>query len=82
MDSRHRNAWAVGATNKNQPVILNWNGKTWRPVSVPGTSGFDPVAVHATSPGDVWVIWGAGVISLTKTSQTYDSLVAVHGPLP
>jgi hypothetical protein len=58
-------AWAVGATNKNQPVILNWNGKAWKPVSVPGTSGFDPVAVRAASPGNVWITGtsksGAGV---------------------
>jgi hypothetical protein len=50
-------AWAAGASD-GQPVILNWNGKSWKPVRVPGTAGFQPTqptAVEATSPGNVWI---------------------------
>jgi hypothetical protein len=50
-------AWAVGASGAS-PVILNWNGKSWKPVRVPGTLGFQPTqptAVQATSPGNVWI---------------------------
>jgi hypothetical protein len=50
-------AWAVGATNKEQPIVVNWNGKTWRSVNVPGTAaaGFDPFSVESTAPGNVWI---------------------------
>ena len=53
-------AWAVGESGAS-PVILNWNGKSWKPVRVPGTAGFQPTqptAVQATSPGNVWIFGG------------------------
>jgi hypothetical protein len=53
-------AWAVGESGAS-PVILNWNGKSWKPVRVPGTAGFQPTqptAVQATSPGNVWMFGG------------------------
>jgi hypothetical protein len=53
-------AWAAGAAGAS-PVILNWNGKSWKSVKVPGTAGFEPGqfgAVQATSPSDVWITGG------------------------
>jgi hypothetical protein len=50
-------AWAAGVTGAS-PVILNWNGKSWKSVKVPGTAGFEPGqfgAVQATSASDVWI---------------------------
>jgi hypothetical protein len=37
--------------------------------------------LFAPIPGSA-TIWGAGDISVTTSSNTYDSLVAVYGPLP
>jgi hypothetical protein len=51
-------AWAVGVSvsgSTAQPVILHWDGSSWSPVTVPGTSGFRPGLVESSSADDVWV---------------------------
>ena len=53
-------AWAAGSSG-GQPVIVNWNGKAWKSVRVPGTAGFQPVqstAADASWAGNVWLIGG------------------------
>jgi hypothetical protein len=50
-------AWAAGSAGAS-PVILNWNGKSWKSVKVPNTAGFEPGqfgSVQATSARDVWI---------------------------
>jgi len=80
-------AWAIGSAGKNQPVVVNWNGKAWKPVNVPGTSGFTPDTVYASSPGNVWITGtsksGAGVAHVwngtTKTWRTISLPVNFYG---
>src|SRR5262245_6878365 len=49
------NAWAVGILLTPRRQIVNrlfavhWNGKTWRPVTIPGGNGFYATSVEATS---------------------------------
>jgi hypothetical protein len=63
-------AWAVGESGAS-PVILNWNGKSWKPVTVPGTARLGPsqsTAVQATSPGNVWIFGG---VAYSDTGQAH-----------
>lgn len=63
-------AWAAG-TSGGQPVILNWNGKTWKPVRVPGTAGFQPVqstSADANWSGNVWLI---GAVANSAVGQAH-----------
>jgi hypothetical protein len=63
-------AWAAGSAGAS-PVILNWNGKSWKPVKVPGTARFEPGqfgAVQATSPSDVWITGG---VAHSNTGQAH-----------
>ncbi|MGI8447754.1 MAG: hypothetical protein ACR2MP_11365 [Streptosporangiaceae bacterium] len=53
-------AWAAGASagsggGENQPLVLHWNGISWKPVAVPGLAGFYLPAVAASSASDVWL---------------------------
>ena len=53
-------AWAVGATagsggSADRPLVLHWNGTSWKPVAVPGLSGYYLPAVAASSASDVWL---------------------------
>ena len=53
-------AWAVGASagsggSADRPLVLHWNGTSWKPVAVPGLSGFYLPAVAASSASDVWL---------------------------
>jgi hypothetical protein len=53
-------AWAVGASG-GQPVVVNWNGRKWNAVTMPGAGGFQPsesTAVQAASAGNVWIFGG------------------------
>jgi hypothetical protein len=50
-----REAWAVGYTGSSLYVV-RWNGSRWRPTSVPGSHGFIPSGIQATSSGNVWIL--------------------------
>jgi hypothetical protein len=50
-----RNAWAVGYTGSSLYVV-HWNGSRWRPESVPGSRGFVPSGIQATSAVNVWIL--------------------------
>jgi len=55
-----RDAWAVGATARSggpedHPLALRWNGRAWRPVTVPGVAGFTLTDVAASAPSDLWI---------------------------
>lgn len=56
------NAWAVGYLQSgpqlqvvNKLYVVHWNGKTWRPVIVPGGVGFVANSVEASSASNVWI---------------------------
>ena len=61
-----RSAWAVGATFRPRrkgryqfalPLVLHWNGTSWRKQSLPWTQhGLQLDEVVATGPSSVWVI--------------------------
>jgi hypothetical protein len=57
-----RDAWAVGTaqgTSAAVPVVVRWNGKTWRKASLPRSArtalGGGAESVAATSASDVWI---------------------------
>jgi hypothetical protein len=55
-----RDAWAVGATARSggpedHPLALRWNGRAWRPATVPGVAGFALTDVAASSRSDLWI---------------------------
>ena len=58
----------------------HWTGSKW--VSTFTDAAFDFGLGAVTAIPGAASIWGAGVIPLTPGSQTYDSVIAVYGPLP
>ena len=52
-----KNAWAVGITKTVQPLIMHWNGTTWKQVPSPraGANSFLS-AVAATSARNAWAV--------------------------
>lgn len=61
-----RDAWAVGyldiggrhANEINVPLIVHWNGSTWRRVPVPKMAGPDDqlTSIAGTSPDNLWAV--------------------------
>lgn len=51
-----RNAWAVGQLDSAAPLILQWNGTTWRHVQLPDTGRATLYSVAATSARNAWAI--------------------------
>jgi hypothetical protein len=56
------NAWAAGFLQQgpdlqivNQLFVVHWDGRRWRPVTVPGGNGFIPNFVVASSARNVWI---------------------------
>ncbi len=50
--------WAVGSRQKGagaSGVVLHWNGRTWREVRVPGSTG-SFLTIGGSSPRDVWML--------------------------
>lgn len=56
-------AWAIGFKYTRRGVLGefldHWNGKRWRLTPVPGT-GFTPLALAASGPGNVWLFSSYG----------------------
>jgi hypothetical protein len=56
------NAWALGETYppagslRQMPVILHWNGRAWRQVPSPASSGAFLNSVSVTSAANAWVV--------------------------
>jgi hypothetical protein len=52
-------AWSVGVTSypsgATRPLVLHWNGSSWGKLTIPGSSGFQPFGVAASSATDVWI---------------------------
>lgn len=68
-------AWAVGWTvpgpDHERALILRWDGRTWRPSSLPDIPGRAQLTdVAAAGPDDVWAVGRA-----TDPIQTFRSLV-------
>jgi hypothetical protein len=55
-----RDAWAVGVAGAAQakPIVLRWNGASWRSVTLPDAKDFLPDEIQATSASDVWIFGG------------------------
>ncbi|MQA87387.1 MAG: DUF11 domain-containing protein [Streptosporangiales bacterium] len=53
-------AWAVGLEHgdgaRSRPLLVHWDGSTWRPVQVPGQPSGRLNAVAAFSPTEVWAV--------------------------
>jgi hypothetical protein len=64
--ARGLRAWVPGvnvglATARSAPLILRWNGRTWRRVAVPALAdGTALVGTTSTSAGNAWAVGGAG----------------------
>jgi hypothetical protein len=77
-----RCAWAVGADGNN-PLILCWNGKTWRKVPAanpsPGQDDLDAVAVRNTKNA-----WAVGTITDFTLVEHWNGMkwTTVAGPSP
>ena len=51
------NAWAVGPARSGKPVILHWNGTTWKQVPSPSPGAFAGLSsVAATSASNAWAV--------------------------
>jgi hypothetical protein len=59
-----RYAWAVGYEQVGstlRPLIVHWNGRTWRQVASPDPPGNDTLSgVAATSPASAWAVRESG----------------------
>jgi hypothetical protein len=56
--------WAVG-DRPSGPFAAHWNGRRWKPSSIPHPRGFNPQFISAPSDSDVWVF---GVLPSGHTS--------------
>jgi hypothetical protein len=61
------NAWAVGATDTNEPLAVRWNGTTWKRVPTPDLGGNGAVSgdfggVAATSADNAWAVGTFGLM--------------------
>lgn len=65
------NAWAIGYVDSGLPLVVHWNGTTWRtvPITVPGSTQLEAVAV--SSPDNAWIVGltGPGTTTITQTSE-------------
>jgi hypothetical protein len=50
-------AWAVGQTASQRPLIAHWNGKSWKQVPSPDLPGYGLSGVAAISATDAWCPW-------------------------
>lgn len=73
------NAWAVGFLQDgpelqivNQLFVVHWNGKAWRPVTIPGSDGFFATSVEATSARNVWVFGQNDFAPFNRAVFRYD----------
>lgn len=73
------NAWAVGFLQEgpglqvvNQLFVVHWNGRTWRPVTIPGGDGFVANSVEATSARNVWIFGQSDFAPFNKAVFRYD----------
>lgn len=59
-------AWAVGGTADQaggpNDVLLHWDGRSWKPESLPETKNVALFKVWGSSPDDVYVVGEAGVV--------------------
>ena len=68
------NAWAVGfyqTADSYQPLILHWNGKTWRRVASPALGGaYTQTFLRAVSTQSANNAWAVGTFGNATSSQT------------
>jgi hypothetical protein len=51
------NAWAVGVTSKSKPLIVHWNGHSWRSVATGAPAGDSELSsVAASSAANAWAV--------------------------
>jgi hypothetical protein len=53
-------AWAIGVKKPGVAYLLHWGGKRWLPKPLP-SKHFDPFAVAASSPTNVWLYGSFGL---------------------
>lgn len=58
-------AWAYGYVYaKDDSLVrdfyLHWNGHSWRQVTIPAATGFNPAELQASSPSNVWITGSLG----------------------
>ena len=56
-----RNAWAMGNTDESgatggQDAAAHWNGKAWKPVTLPAAAQGYVAEASAPAPGNVWAV--------------------------
>ncbi len=53
-----QDAWVIGLPGRAHagPIVLNWNGSSWRSVRLPAGPGFVPQQVMASAADNVWIL--------------------------
>jgi hypothetical protein len=68
------NAWAVGyyqTADSFQPLILHWNGKSWRRIASPGLGGaYTQTFLRAVAARSANNAWAVGAFGNATSSQT------------
>jgi hypothetical protein len=79
-------AWAVGYNGPSldsTPVILHWDGSSWRPAATPPAVNGRLIAVTATSASNAWAVGDAlGTSSSTGIAMHWDGTAWTAVPLP
>jgi hypothetical protein len=85
-----RNVWAVGVggssygeaeyTQRGRPLILHWDGRSWRALSVPSYQRQFLKAVAIVGPHDAWAVGGFGYGIVVHWSGALWALVPFSVP--
>jgi hypothetical protein len=77
-------AWAVGSTNSNGPLIMHWNGSAWTQAAGLGTKNGDLRGVAVASADDVWAVGnviGGGTLIMHWNGTAWHRVPSPHGDL-